>query len=371
MLYSILLFPIIISAGIVLYFLPKIMFLSLKNRLLDRIDNRKVHSTAASRLGGASFLPAIAVALILTSVFFDGVIQGVNLQLSSNSLLILCSMIILYFVGLYDDIVGIRYKKKFLFQFLTATLVVYSGGYIDNFNGLFGIEAVNIYLGIPLSIILIVFITNAINLIDGIDGLASMLSIMAFIVYAIMFVLQRDYVDALFCLSAVGALTPFWYHNVFGVRKGLAAKIFMGDSGALVVGFLLSVMALKLWGSSTFDSDSGSRLSENSWILGYTMLIIPCFDVVRVFVYRLVHHKSPFLPDKNHFHHRLMALGYTSRQSLYLIILFNAVFVTVNWLTALYGVHLMTIILLDIILWLAIHRTISYKIKRLGIEIEE
>ncbi len=364
MVYSISLFPIIISAGIVLYFLPRIMLLSLKNRLLDRIDNRKIHSTAASRLGGASFLPAILISIILTIVLFGNTIEGVDLQLDNNSLLIIASMLVLYFVGIYDDIIGVRYKKKFLFQSLSAIIMVYSGDYIDNFNGLLGIEAINPYLGIPLSIILIAFITNAINLIDGIDGLASMLSIMAFLAYSIMFMLQQDYLNSLICLSALGALIPFWYYNVFGVRKGLTAKIFMGDSGALMIGFLLAIMAVKLWSCSTFDNESGTRLAENSWIIGYTMLIIPCFDVVRVASWRIAHRRSPFLPDKNHFHHRLMSLGLTARQSLYMITLFNLIFVAINWATAIKGVSLTTIILLDVAVWVAIHRTISYKIHR-------
>lgn len=368
MLYSILLFPILISAGIVLYFLPKIMLLSLKNRLLDRIDKRKVHSAAASRLGGASFLPAILISMFLSIGLFESRLEGVDLQLTRSSLLIICSAIVLYFVGIYDDIIGVRFKKKFFFQFVTAIMVVYSGSYINNLNGLFSIWEISPYLGFPLSIILIVFITNAINLIDGIDGLASMLSIMAFLAYSIMFTLQGDYLDSLICLSSLGALVPFWHHNVFGVRKGIASKIFMGDSGALLIGFLLSVMAIKLWNSLSLYDDSGSRIAENSWIIGYTMLIIPCFDVVRVAAYRITHNRSPFLPDKNHFHHRLMALGCTARQSLYVIIAFNLLFVVVNWISALYNVDIMIIMLLNIIMWLAIHGTISRKIKRLGSE---
>ncbi len=368
MIYSILLLPILLSAGIVLYFLPKIMLLSLKNRLLDRIDKRKVHFTAASRLGGASFLPAILISIFFTIAIFDNRLKGVDLQLTRSSLMVICSAIVLYFVGIYDDIIGVRFKKKFFFQFVTAIMVVYAGCYISNLNGLFGIEAISPYLGFPLSIILIVFITNAINLIDGIDGLASMLSIMAFLIYSIMFTLQGDYLDSLICLSSLGALIPFWHHNVFGVRKRIASKIFMGDSGALLIGFLLSVMAIKLWDSSSLYDDSGSRIAENSWIIGYTMLIIPCFDVVRVATYRIMHKRSPFLPDKNHFHHRLMELGFTARQSLYIIIIFNMIFVAVNWISTLNNVPLMTIMLLDIVMWLAIHRTISHKIKRLGIE---
>ncbi|MFI3268487.1 MAG: MraY family glycosyltransferase [Rikenellaceae bacterium] len=365
MLIIILLLSLFISAIVVLYFLPKIMLLSLKNRILDRIDNRKIHSTAACRLGGASFFPAIIISTILTSVVFDLLqVGGVSAQFTANSQLIICSTMILYFVGIYDDIVGMRYKEKFIFQFITAVFVVCSGTYISDFNGLFGMGEVSKFIGIPFSIVLIVFITNAVNLIDGIDGLASMLSIMAFTMYSMMFYLNSNYTDCIFCLASLGALSPFFHHNVFGVRKGIASKIFMGDGGALVIGFILSVMAIKLWNSSSLIGEKCDYISDYSWVVAFTMLIIPCFDVVRVVLHRAKARKPLFLPDKCHFHHKLIALGLTPRKSLIVLLITNLIFLTINCVLATQHVTVTLIILFDTALWLAIHIILTHKISK-------
>ncbi len=360
-----LLLPLVIAAIIVSYFLPKIMLLSLKNGLLDKIDSRKIHSTAASRLGGASFLPAIIISSISCYVFF-GEFGWFNLAgtISNNVLMVISSAMILYFVGLYDDIVGMRYKEKFFFQSLTAALVIYTGSYIHCLNGFLLIEDIPTILGVLLSLVLIVFITNAINLIDGIDGLASMLSMMAFGMYSLFFTLNGEYLSAIIALSALGALMPFFYHNVFGVRRRMASKIFMGDGGALVIGFLLSVMAIKLWNSSNLVGQRYDYISDYSWVIAFTMLIIPCFDVVRVVVHRFLDHKPLFLPDRSHFHHRLISLGLTPRRSLMVLFIFNLLFLMLNIILAVLHLPITVIIVMDIALWLTIHKTLSVKIDK-------
>ncbi len=361
----VLLFALVLSSSIVFYFLPKIMLISLRNKLLDKIDSRKVHSSVASRLGGASFLPAIVITTILSSIALGMFNAGeVNATLSNQSLLVICSMIVLYFVGIYDDIEGMRYKEKFFYQFITAGLVVYSGICIVDFNGLCGVETIPTIIGMLFTIVLIVFITNAINLIDGIDGLASMLSIMAFGMYAIMFFLSNDYVNCIFCIAALGALAPFWHHNVLGIRKRMTSKIFMGDGGALVIGFLLSVMAVKLWGNHSFEGEKFGYISDYSWVVAFTMLIIPCFDVVRVVLSRAKEKKPLFLPDKSHFHHKLLSLGLTPRQSLMALVCVNIVFLAVNWVLAVQHIGITIIVVLDVALWMAIHMTLTNMIKK-------
>ncbi|MFR9603640.1 MAG: MraY family glycosyltransferase [Rikenellaceae bacterium] len=341
------------------------MLVSLKNRILDKIDSRKVHSTSASRLGGASFLPAIVLTTIVSTIalgMFN--VEGVDATLSNQSLLVICSMIVLYFVGIYDDIEGMRYKEKFFYQFITAGLVVYSGICIVDFNGLCGVGAIPTIIGMVFTIVLIVFITNAINLIDGIDGLASMLSIMAFGMYALMFFLSGDYVNCIFCIAALGALGPFWHHNVLGIRKRMTSKIFMGDGGTLVIGFLLSVMAVKLWGSHSLEGERFGYISDYSWVVAFTMLIIPCFDVVRVVLSRVKEHKPLFLPDKSHFHHKLLALGLTARQSLMTLVSVNIIFLAVNWVLATQHVNITIIVFFDIVLWMTIHIILTNKLKK-------
>lgn len=364
MVYLLFLFTLLFSSAVVLYFLPRILLLSLKNKILDKIDSRKVHSTAACRLGGASFLPAIVLSVIISSLYFtDFAPVGIDVELTRCSLLIICSSMILYFVGIYDDIVWLRYKEKFLFQFITAALVIGSGCYITDLNGLCGIGHIPGVVGIPLTFVLIVFITNAINLIDGIDGLASMLSMMAFIAYGVMFYLNGNYINCIFCVAALGALGPFWHHNVLGLRKGVKAKIFMGDGGALVIGFILSVMAVKLWNSTSMEGSRYGYISDYSWVIAFTMLIIPCFDVLRVMLHRVREHNSPFLPDKNHFHHKLMAFGLSARRSLVVLSIINVAFLVINYSLATTHIDITFIVVADVVIWVAMHIYLSRRIK--------
>ncbi len=352
---------VLIGSSVVVSSIPKIMLISLKKRIFDPIDSRKVHTEAASRLGGVTFLPVIIIVSLLAimSLRRTGLIM-VNLDDYAQLGAVLASLLILYFVGLYDDIVSVKYRNKFIFQIITALWIIGSGVVVGDIYLLTDTYTLSEWVAVPLTVLVVVFITNAINLIDGVNGLASMLSIMAFAVYGIIFFLMGDFVDATLCFVAIGALAPFFYHNVFGVRRRTKARVFMGDCGALVLGLLLSVMAIKIW---DVNVPINSFISANlCHVLVYTMLFVPCMDVVRVVIHRAMDHHPLFMPDKNHIHHKFMRLGFTPQLSLLPIIGFQLFFVFFN-IALSTQLNFIYILLIDCILWTILHVWMSRIIK--------
>lgn len=351
------------SFALVAFMLPYILMLSLRKRLIDPISKRKVHSVAASRLGGASFFPAILFSLLLCISISNPLMPfiGYKLELDTNIMLKILALLMLFIIGIYDDMIGASYKSKFAVQLLAAILVISTGTYIKTMNGVFGIEQLPPYLGIPITLFFYVFVTNAINLIDGIDGLASLLSIMAFTVYGILLFMAGQINDSLIVMAALGALIPFCYNNVRGLRPRNKSKIFMGDTGALVIGAVLGFSAVQMWNAAPISG--GSLVSKQIfYLMAYSMLLVPCFDVVRIIIHRHLDHKPLFMPDKNHIHHKFLALGYSQRESLFWIIAMNLAFIILNICLSLF-MGFVSIVIIDISLWTIVHMLISKRVK--------
>lgn len=180
----------LIGVVFTLWFIPRILVVSFKKKLFDFADERKVHTGVVPRLGGVAFVPSILISVSLMAGISSLVLPGdanvfvvPTLQMAFG----LCSLILLYFEGIMDDLVGLRYRVKFVIQILCALLIVASGIWLNDFHGLFGLSGLSPWFGVPFSVLLVVFIINAINLIDGIDGLASGLSIVSAFFFGIMF----------------------------------------------------------------------------------------------------------------------------------------------------------------------------------------
>ena len=186
-------------------------------------------------------------------------------------------MVLLYLTGIADDLVGVRYHQKFIIQILCASLFPIAGLWINDLYGLFGIYALPSYVGIPFTIFTVVFITNAINLIDGIDGLASGLSSVALLVFGFLYISKGLWLYSMFAFSTFGVLVPFFYYNVFGSAER-DRKIFMGDTGSLTLGYILSFLAIK-YSQNNVDVIS---YTEGAFVIAFSTLIVPVFDVVRV-----------------------------------------------------------------------------------------
>ena len=228
--------------------IPRILVISLRKRLFDIPDFRKIHQHPISRLGGVTFFPVIM--LVMCAITLIGLhIKGFSDQFFSNHIVdeMLCltaGLVLLYIIGVCDDLIGVRYGRKLLVQVLAASFLPFAGLYVVDFYGLFGVDVVSPFIGIPLTVLLTVFVTNAINLIDGIDGLASGLCMIALLIFGTAFALNGVWMYSLLAFVCLGVLIPFFLYNVFGNAEH-GSKIFMGDTGSLTLGFILSLFSVK------------------------------------------------------------------------------------------------------------------------------
>ena len=337
--------------------IPNILIVSYKRRLFDMPDKRKVHTMPVSRLGGVSFFPVIAVSfslmvgiMLCISHYFGGTLSPV---LPFSLLFLAIGSILLYLVGVMDDLVGVSYRYKFLVQLISALLLVTSGTWINSLGGLFGIWEIPAWAGVPLTVFIIIYITNAINLIDGIDGLASGLCSIALAVMGAAFIIRGYFTCALLALTTLGVLIPFWVYNVFGYTRR-HHRLFMGDTGSLTLGFIVSYLVIRL--SMVRE---GMPVEENrGLIISFSALFIPLVDVVRVVLHRLINGKSPFLPDRNHIHHKLLAAGFRPKAAMAAIIALAAFFIIVNILLSPY-INITVLVAVDLLIWLVFIITVN------------
>lgn len=330
--------------------LPRILVISHKNRLYDYPDERKVHIQPVPRLGGLAFMPAIFVAFALILVF--RLRFGLSISALQNDatllrlLALMVGILFLYFIGLADDLTGVGYRTKLVVQTFVASLLATSTTFLNTLQGFLYIYEIPSYIGIPLSIFTIIYITNAINLIDGIDGLSSGLGALCLVVFTALFFIEGQFFNALIAACTLGGLLPFWYKNVFGdAQKG--TKIYMGDAGSLTLGFVLSYLAIHACRFST-----GIWHDKFDAVVAFSILFVPLIDVVRVVVHRLRHGKSPFLPDRNHLHHKMLRMGLTPRAVMISILLYCLFFLLLNMALVRYAnLNLTWVVLLDLVLW--------------------
>ena len=339
----------VVSAVCGLVAIPRITAFCRKKSLYDLPCERKVHSNNIPRLGGTCFMPCMFLAAIL-SVGFYRLSDAQNLTVSLWSCMFAASLLMVYCVGVVDDIVGVRPVVKLLVQLAAACLLPFSGLYINCLYGFLGIGFIPFYIGAPLTVFVFAYVVNAMNLIDGIDGLAGSLSLMALLGFLYCFLGERLVVYSILIAGLAGVVVAFLYYNMTGGRGG-RCKIFMGDSGSLTLGFILAFLLVKF---SMFNP-SVRPFGAERLLLSYTLLIVPCFDVVRVVLSRLRSHQPLFKADKRHIHHKLLRCGLSQHAVLGVILLLQAAFVVIN--IALYGigVQLTAIVAVDVAVFVAFH----------------
>lgn len=338
-----------------------ILLISFKKNLFDELEERKVHQEKTPRLGGIAFNPAIfiSISLILGINFIIGE-QITFLQEINNIpelLLGFSACAILYLVGIADDLVGVRYRAKFVFQILCSVILIVGGVSINNLYGIFGIHEIPNFIAYPMSVFIIIFIINSINLIDGIDGLAAGISGVVFLIYGLTFIYSQQWIFAMLVFASLGVLIPFFYYNVFGkaIRK---QKIFMGDTGSLTLGIILCILSLKI----LRVSEDTSAL-PNPAVLAFAPLIIPCFDLIWVFIHRIYMKKNPFLADKSHIQHRLLNIGMNQRTVMILIISGALLLALSNIFLSKYF-NVSVLIVVNIIMWILFNIYLTSKSKR-------
>lgn len=346
---------ILIAAFVVSIFMgriiiPNILIISIRKKLFDQPDERKVHNKPIPRLGGVTFFPVIVFTFTVFTairILSDKLPNDLfSPNVACEFLFLISGLTLLYIIGIADDLIGVRYRKKFAVQILSAILFPISGLYINNFYGLFGINEIAIWIGIPLTVLLVVFLTNAINLIDGIDGLASGLSMVALIIFGVIFLLHEFWNYAMLAFICVGVIIPFFAYNVFGnAEKG--RKIFMGDTGSLTLGFILSFFVLKycMFVDGVHMQSYGSPV-----VVAFSMLLVPSLDVVRVVLKRLRNKKPLFLPDKTHIHHKFLDMGFSPRRALVSIQIMSASFCLFSFIAVQYMDNTL-VFMIDILVW--------------------
>ena len=343
--------------------IPNILLVSFRKRLFDVPDERKVHNALVPRLGGLSFFPVILFCVccfIGLRLLLGGPLdQLLPPAMTAELLLFTAGLTLLYIVGVADDLIGVRYSKKFVVQLLTALMLPLSGLYINNLYGLFGIHVLSPFIGVPLTLVLVVFITNAINLIDGIDGLASGLSMVALAVFGGLFVWNNWWVYALVAFVSIGVLIPFFSYNVFG-NASRGRKIFMGDTGSLMLGYLLSLFTVRY---CMYTGDALAEPSGSPVLVAFSVLLVPSLDVIRVVLHRVRNGRNPFLPDKNHIHHKFLAMGFTPRTAMVTILLMSACFCAFNLLTV-HWLNNTLVFVIDIVAWTLLNLLFDKKIKQ-------
>ena len=347
------------SACLTAVIIPKIILISYRKNLFDAVDERKVHTGVVPRLGGVAFTPSLVMSMTLVfgiHVLLNGK-SGLTMGQAAQLSLSLCALMLLYIEGVSDDLIGVGYKAKFVCQLLAASMIVISGIWINDFNGFLGVHELAWYIGMPFTVVLLVFIINAINLIDGIDGLASGLSIVALFFLGVLLYSKGDVIPSIISFSMLGTLLPFFAFNVFGkVEK--QKKIFMGDCGSQTVGLVLGMLAVRY----SMSDEAFSTDMPNVLVLAFSAIMIPSLDVIRVTIGRIRRGYNPFLPDKTHIHHKFLALGMSHRTAMVTMLMLDAFFMLLNLgLVNVFDINIVLVI--DIVLWIAMHMWMSKIIK--------
>lgn len=324
--------------------LKRMRAIAFGRKLFDRHNTRSVHSGNVPRLGGLVFLPVLSFFVaLLSSLSLLGDNHGLAWlspwYLPPSWSILLASLLVLLVVGFEDDMLGMGYKRKFGGQVIAVVLLLIVGDRF-NFGNLLGLDFVELsilptYLkslfSFSLNLLVVLSVVNAFNLIDGIDGLCSGLSVVAFSYYGLCYLWLGYTTGAVVTFMLASILVAFLRMNVFG-SSCRQTKMFMGDTGSMMLGFLASYTAMHI---TILESSSASYLDEfgglgTSSMLILSPLLVPMFDLVWVFVSRLLRGVNPFHADQTHIHHRVMDLGVSQRGALLIILGLSATFIVVN-----------------------------------------
>ena len=324
------LFIVIFSVLITSFAIPSILHVARFRHLYDDLGHfRKSHDHGIPRLGGV----AIFVSFTITSLLFC----MTDKSLPINYLLTAC--IILFAMGLKDDLSGVNPNTKFFIQFIVCAILVVLGNIrLGSMYGVFNIFELPYLLSVGISILIILLIVNAFNLIDGVDGLAATTGIVVNGSFAALFIYIHQYELAAVSLSMVGAILGFLRFNI------TPAKIFMGDTGSLLIGLISAVMALKFLGVNK-GANSLSTEAFSVPALTFAILIGPIFDTIRVFIVRITNGKSPFKADRNHVHHRMLKLGFNHLQTTIILTSINIASIAMVLLFKNYGNSILIILI--------------------------
>lgn len=283
---------------ITFFAIPVIIQVAKDKKLFDEPDERKVHKNVIPTLGGLGIFAGFIIATLM------GVPSGFAPELQY----FVAAAVVIFFLGIKDDILILSASKKFIGQLLAAGIIIKFGGIqITNMHGFLGVYEIHHITSIILSIFTIIVITNSFNLIDGVDGLAGCLGLLTTLVFGVYFFYAGQLTYAVMAFALAGSTIGFLIYNFS------PAKIFMGDTGSLLLGLINSILVIKFIDVAGNPNPAAILPLESAPALGFAILMIPLFDTLRVFSLRILDRRSPFSPDRTHVHHFLLDLGLSHR----------------------------------------------------------
>lgn len=304
--------------------LPAIFHVAEAKHLMDEPTDRSIHSEKTPTLGGISIYLGIVLVIATLGALLETKIL----------LLLLGGMTILFFLGLKDDLLILSPQKKFLGQLLVAgLLIVFTDTRILGFSGLFGITILPYWLSVLFTLFVYLLIINAYNLIDGVDGLAGSLALISSAAFTFIFIKIGDVSMATIAVAIIGSLLPFLRLNFSN-----KTKIFMGDTGSMIIGFLIAFFAVRFIGYS--QTNSYSVFHNSAPVMAFAIVFFPLLDTLRIFFIRLVvHKKNPFTADKNHLHHRFLELGFSHKRTTTFVVIVNLIVIISTYLVTKLEIH--------------------------------
>ncbi len=316
---------IILSGGLaflICYFsIPVIIEVANSKKLFDEPNSRKIHHRVIPTLGGLGIFAGFILATLI----------GTPPSVSSLLQYFIAACLVIFFLGIKDDILILSASKKFLGQLFAAGIIIKFGGIqIQNLYGFLGVYEIPPTASILLTAFTIIVITNSFNLIDGVDGLAGSLGVFTSLIFAWYFHQIGESLYSVMAISLAGSLLGFLIYNYS------PAKIFMGDTGSLLIGLLNSIFVIKFITSASAPDAILPVASAPA--VGFAILIVPLFDTLRVVTIRIFNRRSPFCPDRNHIHHFLLDLGMNHSSIVVTCLLGNIVFLALAWFTRDMGV---------------------------------
>ena len=329
----VLLLTFVVSFLVTYLSVPSIVNIAREKKLFDEPSRRKSHIRQIPALGGVAIFAGFTVAAG----------SFINYSHVASLQYVLVSCIIIFFIGLKDDILVIAPRKKLMGQIAAALVLIIPGNlYFSSLHGFLGIYYIpSLFISMLLTLFVIIVVINSFNLIDGIDGLAASIGMLTTAFFGLWFFVSGNVTYSLISAALFGTLSGFFKHNVFGGKN----KIFMGDSGSLIVGLIVAVQVImfnqqNIGLTSSFPIKSAPAVS-------IAVLIVPLFDTMRVFIIRILRGRSPFSADNNHIHHCLLKLEFTHLQSTLIIALANLCFIILALLLQNIGILWLTTVILS------------------------
>lgn len=321
------------SVAFIITFLavPVLLEIAELKKLYDVPDDRKIHARPVASLGGVGIFAGFLLASLLSIPEYS----------NPEFQYFFAAALVIFFLGLKDDLIVLSAFKKIIGQIIAASILIHLGGIkLTSLHGLFGMYEVPEAFGLALSYFTIIVVINSFNLIDGIDGLAGSLGVLTMVVFGTYFFMADQLSYSLLAFSMCGSLLAFLIFNHH------PAKIFMGDSGSLMIGLVNAILVIKFINIS--DSATAIVPVLSPVAVGVSILMVPLFDTLRVFSIRIINGRSPFTPDRNHVHHLMLNKGLNHTAVTFSCVVINILFIVLAYSGKSWGANYLLIAMLTV-----------------------